>query len=183
MPNLYSPVRHAFVQDSYRDQQGTALAGSLAFVADANLVDACMVGDVDDNGLEAGLAVVFVPASDVRRAGLNEEAVALPTDSATADHIAGVVVRSQQMNSNTKGRACHFAGEMCNVARVGRSGARIWVRLADGAQPEVGGAVHVVVSGEGVGRFASVAGSGNLAVPAMTFKSRAADGLALVELR
>ncbi|MEG6502548.1 hypothetical protein, partial [Desulfovibrio sp. 1214_IL3152] len=66
MPNTYNPVRNGFAQSSYKDQQGTALAGSLAFASDKNLVDAFIVGDVGDDGLEAGLAVIAGVATDVQ---------------------------------------------------------------------------------------------------------------------
>lgn len=182
MPNVYTPKRNAFAQSSYHDQQGTALAGEPAFASDLNLIDSFIVGDVGDNGLEAGLAIVAVPAASARRPGLNELVVTLPPADATADKIIGVVTRNQQMRTNTAGHACWFHQDICNVARSGRSGARIWGRLADNAQPEPGGAVFVAVGGDNAGTFASEAGAGFVAVPSMQFASTASDGLALVEL-
>lgn len=179
MPNIYSPQPHAFAQTAYKDQMGTALPGSLAFVSDSNLVDAMLVGEVGDNGLQAGLAVIATAATDVQRPGINERAVILPIASSTAEHIVGVVVRNQQMRTNAHGHACYFAKDMCNVARVGRSGARIWVQLTEGTQPVVGGAVSVIVSGTDAGKFAA---TGGVTVPTMKFASSAADGMACVEL-
>lgn len=179
MSNVYSPPRHAFAQTGYKDQMGTALPGALAFASDSNLVDAMLVGAVDANGLQAGLAVIATAATDVQRPGINEQAVVLPKADSTAEHIVGVVVRNQQMRTNAAGHACYFAQDMCTVARMGRSGARIWVQLAEGAQPVVGGAVSVIVSGAEAGKFAA---TGGVTVPAMKFASAAADGMACVEL-
>jgi len=180
MPNnIFNPVRNDFAQRLYKDQQATALAGHLAFSSDTNLVDAFIVGPVGPDGLEAGLAVIAGAAPDVQRVGLNEQIVTLPTSTSTADDIIGVVARNQQMRSNTAGHACFFAEELCNVCRTGRSGGRIWVQLADGAQPTLDGAVFVVVDGADAGKFAT---SDGVEIPAMTFKSAAVDGIALVEL-
>lgn len=180
MPNnIFSPERNDFAQSSYKDQQATALAGHLAFASDKNLVDAFIVGPVGPDGLEAGLAVIAGAAPDVQRAGLNEQVVTLPAADSTADDIIGIVARNQQMRSNTAGRACFFAEDMCNVCRTGRSGGRIWVQVVDGAQPELDGAVSVVVKGTDAGKFAA---SGGVVVPNMKFKSAAVDGIALVEL-
>lgn len=183
MPNIYTPVRNGFAQSTYLDQQGTALAGSLAFASDENLVDAFIVGDVGDDGLEAGLAVIAALATDVQRTGLNEQVVTAPAPDTTAAQIIGVMVRNQQMRSNKAGRACCFAQDLCNVARTGRSGARIWVQIADGAQPAVDGAVFVHTDAANAGKFASAADTGIIALTNMLFKSAAVDGIALVELQ
>lgn len=182
MPNTYTPVRNGFAQSSYKDQQGTALAGSLAFASDKNLVDAFIVGDVGDDGLEAGLAVIAGPATDVQRTGLNEQVVTLPATASTAADVIGIVVRNQQMRSNTAGHACHFTGDLCNVVRTGRSGGRVWVQLMDGAQPALDGAVFVHTDAANAGKFTAAAGAGIIALTTMKFKSAAVDGIALVEL-
>ncbi|WP_394026589.1 structural cement protein Gp24 [Desulfovibrio falkowii] len=182
MPNTYNPVRNGFAQSSYKDQQGTALAGSLAFASDKNLVDAFIVGDVGDDGLEAGLAVIAGVATDVQRTGLNEQVVTLPATDSTAADIAGIVVRNQQMRSNATGHACYFAEDVCNVVRTGRSGGRVWVQLADGAQPAIDGAVYVHTDAANAGKFATASGASTVAITTMKFKSAAADGIALVEL-
>lgn len=179
MPNLYTPQKNAFAQSKYYDQMASALAGMLAFASDKNLVDPFIVGAVGNDGLEAGLAVVAGPAQDVKRPGMNEQVVTLPASGAAAESIVGVVVRNQQMRTNTAGKACLFEGDMCSVARTGRSGARIWVQLADGEQPAVDGAVSVIVAGADAGKFAT---SGGVAIPTMKFRSGAEDGIALVEL-
>lgn len=182
MPNIYTPQRNAFAQSTYKDQQATALAGSLAFASDKNLVDAFIVGDVGDNGLEAGLAVIAAPAASVQRPGLNEHAVTLPTTSSTGDDIAGVVIRNQQMGTNAAGNACYFAQDLCNVAKAGRSGARLWVRLVDGAQPATDGAVYVRTDAANAGKFDAASGASAVALTNMKFKSGPVDGIALVEL-
>ncbi len=182
MPNPYTPVRNGFAQSSYKDQQGTALAGSLAFASDKNLVDAFIVGAVGDNGLEAGLAVIAGAAADVQRVGLNEQIVTLPATGSTAADIIGVVVRNQQMRSNSAGHACYFGEDLCNVVRAGRSGGRIWVQLADGAQPALDGAVFVHTNTANAGKFTAASGTDIIALTTMKFKSAAVDGIALVEL-
>lgn len=182
MPNTYTPVRNGFAQSSYKDQQGTALAGSLAFASDKNLVDAFIVGDVGDDGLEAGLAVVAGTATDVQRTGLNEQVVTLPTADSIGADIIGIVVRNQQMRSNATGHACYFAEDMCNVVRAGRSGGRVWVQLVDGAQPAIDGAVFVHTDAANAGKFTAAAGADIIALTTMKFKSAAVDGIALVEL-
>lgn len=182
MPNMYTPVRNGFAQSSYKDQQGTALAGSLAFASDKNLVDAFIVGDVGDNGLEAGVAVIAGAAADVQRTGLNEQVVTRPVTSSTAANVIGIVVRNQQMRSNTAGHACYFTEDLCNVARTGRSGSRIWVQLVDGAQPALDGAVFVHTDTANAGKFTAASGTDIIALTTMKFKSAAVDGIALVEL-
>ena len=177
--NLFNPERNAFAQTAYKDQQGTALAGTLAFASDKNLVDSFITGDVGPDGIEAGLAVITDMAVDVQRTGFNQQVVTMPTAESTAADIAGILIRNQQMSTNTAGKACHFAEDLCNVVRVGRSGGRVWVQLVDGAQPEVDGAVSVIVSGNDAGKFAT---SGGVPLTNMKFKSAVVDGIALVEL-
>ena len=175
----YIPVKNGFSQESYLDQQAAYLAGSLAFASDNSLIDSFIVGEVNEHGLEAGLAVIASPAATIFHAGINEEVVGKPQGSSTADDIIGVVVRNQQMGSNAAGHACYFSGDMCNVARTGRSGARVCVQLADGVQPVLNSPVSVIVSGANAGKFAT---SGGVEMPNMKFKSAAFNGLALVEL-
>ena len=179
MPNIYTPVKNGFAQSSYKDQMGTALPGHIAFSGNSELVDAFIVGAIDDNGLEAGLAVTASSAAYAQRSGINQEVVNLPAESASAKDISGIMVRSQQMSTNTSGRACYFEGDVCNVLRVARAGGSVWVQLAQGAQPAVNGSVSVIVKGADAGKFAT---SGGVVMPNMKFKSIAQDGLALVEL-
>lgn len=179
MPHLYTPVRNGFAQSAYPDQQATALPGMLAFTGDCNLVDAFLVGDVGDAGLEAGLAVVAVPAANPLRPGLNGLAVLPPEPGSSGADIVGVVVRSQQMRSNNAGQACHWSQDVCSVARPGRSGARVWARLADGAQPAPGDTARVIVTGAQAGRFSA---SDGVSVDHMRFLSTADGDIALVEL-
>ena len=175
----YMPVKNGFSQNSYPDQQEAYLAGSLAFANDNTLIDAFVVGEVAEQGLEAGLAVIATPAASVLYSGINEELVSKPAGSSTAEDIIGVVVRNQQMGTNAAGHACYFKGDVCNVARTGRSGARVCVQLADGAQPVLNSPVSVIVSGANAGKFAT---TGGVSMPNMKFKSAPFNGLALVEL-
>lgn len=182
MANVYSPRRHGAVQTAYHDRMATAAPGMLANVSDANFVDAAMVGKAGPDGLEAGLAVTLTPVAACARPGINQYAAALPESAATAADIAGVTVRGEGMKSNAAGNACWFEHDMCSVARTGRGGARIWVRLAEGASPMPDGAVFVHAGGENAGTFAASAGAGVIAVTTMIFRSAADNGLALVEL-
>ena len=181
MANVYTPMRHGAVQTAYYDQMATAAPGMLANASDSNLVDAALVGGVGENGLEAGLAVVLKPVPAVVRSGLNQYAATLPV-GASGDDIGGVAVRNLQMRSNASGEPCWFEREICNVARVGRNGARIWVRLADGATPVPDDAVFVLTGADNAGKFTAASGAGAVAVTSMIFRSAAENGLALVEL-
>ena len=182
MSNLYSGISNGFMQEAYYDRQGAALPGALAFASDICLIDSFAVGEVGPDGLEAGVAVTASPLSGGHYSGINAEAASLPAEGAAAADIIGVTVRSAGMSSNSAGRACWFAPGMCNVARLGRSGARLWVQLTDEADPEPGGIAHVGVGGENAGRFASEPGDGFVEAPQMIFRSRAQNGLALLEL-
>ncbi|MEG6501563.1 structural cement protein Gp24, partial [Desulfovibrio sp. 1214_IL3152] len=62
------------------------------------------------------------------------------------------------------------------------SGGRVWVQLADGAQPAIDGAVYVHTDAANAGKFATASGASTVAITTMKFKSAAADGIALVEL-
>lgn len=177
---MYTPARHGAAQTAYHDQMATAAAGSLANASGYNFTDSAITAETGETGLEAGRAVVLRPVT-APRAGVNQYAASLPGADATASDIAGVAVRCSQMQSNALGNPCSFKGDMCTVARTGRSGARVWVLLADGAVPSPDGSVYIVPGGGDAGKFTSVS-TGNLAVTSMIFRSAAENGIALVEL-
>lgn len=129
---VYTPQR-GFAQSQYFDQQATALAGMLANASDINLVDSAFVGPVDAvEGLTAGIGVMATPTVRSNRPGLNYDIIVPPSDAATDDSFAGIVIRNQFMRTNSKGQACYFFEDMANYARRDRSGARIWVQLEQG---------------------------------------------------
>lgn len=141
---VYTPQR-GFAQSRYFDQQATALAGMLANASDINLVDSAFVGPVDATvGLTAGIGVKVNAAIRSNRPGLNYDIVMPPDIAATDDSFAGIVVRNQFMRTNSNGEACYFFEDMANYARRGRSGARIWVQLAQGSTV-FGGPVYWIV--------------------------------------
>ena len=161
---VYTPQR-GFAQSQYFDQQATALAGMLANASDINLVDSAFVGQVDPvAGLTAGIGVQILPTVASNRPGLNYDVAIPPQASATDADFAGIVVRNQFMRTNAAGEACYFYQDMCNYARRGRAGSRIWVELAFGSTV-FGGDVYWIVrdtanEGKKIGAFAGAAIAG-----------------------
>lgn len=161
---VYTPQR-GFAQSQYFDQQATALAGMLANASDINLVDSAFVGQVDPvAGLTAGIGVQILPTVASNRPGLNYDVAIPPQESATDADFAGIVVRNQFMRTNAAGEACYFYQDMCNYARRGRAGSRIWVELASGSTV-FGGDVYWIVrdtanDGKKIGAFAGAAIAG-----------------------
>lgn len=164
MANIYTPVTMGFGQSSYLDQQGTALPGGLAFCSDTSLIDAFIVDPaVGDLGLGAGIGVILKPVESTQRAGLNNFYIGLPDEDSTAADFAGVLVRNQQMSSNSLGQACWFGRQLGNVARSSRVGARVWVPLNEGSITDIGGAeAYWIIAdttghGQPIGSFSCVA--------------------------
>lgn len=149
MGNVYTPGA-GFAQSTYVDQMATALPGSLAFASDINLVDAAIVdAAAPASGLIAGIGIVLSPIPVAKqggnRPGMNQFYASLPTASSAAIDFGGILVRNQQMDSNSDGDACWFAGRACNVLRSERVGGRVWVRLVNGSAA-VGGTLYWIVS-------------------------------------
>lgn len=158
--NLYTPVRDGFVQNVYADQMESAYCGMQAHPSDYNLVDSYIAHpDVDPDGLVAGVGVVETVSTDPTRPGVNQYLANYPAAGATAANFAGVMVRNDQMGTNSAGKPCMFGGELCNVLRKARVGGRIWVMLSNGTSA-VDGNLHWIVSdttghGHQIGSFST----------------------------
>ena len=126
--SIYTGIPFGAVQDTVYDQMGTALPGDLYSAADANLTDAMPV--VQDGGVGVGLAVVKAFVASDMRSGINEQGVKLPASGSTGADFAGIVVRTQETQTDAEGRCYVDNGRMATVARPNRSGARIWVKCA-----------------------------------------------------
>ena len=157
--NIYTPDRDGCVQRDYFDQMATAAIGELANASDINLVDSRYVGAVGDDGLVAGVGVVATVVADVARNGINQYAINYPAAGAVAAALAGIVVRNQQMRSNSHGDPCWFEGDIANIVRPDRAGGRIWLALSNGVSAP-GGNAHWIVSntmdhGKRIGSFSA----------------------------
>lgn len=156
---MYGPQR-GFAQSQYFDQQATAIPGLLAYASDINLVDSAFVGAVDPiYGLLAGTGIMINPTTVSNRPGINYDVAVPPTVTATDADFAGVVVRNQWMDTNPNGDACIYPDRMCNYARRGRAGSRIWVRLEAGTST-FGAPVYWIVrdtagTGKTIGSFSA----------------------------
>lgn len=173
--NIYSPVRDGFVQENYFDQMATAAVGQLANASDHNLVDSAIVGAVGDDGLVAGFGVVSETIANVARSGINQFAVNLPADDATAALLAAITVRNDQMSSNTAGRPCWFEGSICNILRLQRVGGRIWLALSNGSTSANASAYWIIADSTGhgkpIGSFSAEAlGVDTVAIPWLKFR-------------
>ncbi len=172
MGNTFTPMA-GFAQSTYNDQIATALPGQIANASDQWLIDSYVVDPtIGALGLEAGLAYVATPIPATlrigNREGLNMHYASLPVAATTAEQIAGITVRNQQMDSNSVGHACWFANRMCNGMRADRVGGRIWVQLTSGATT-MNGAVYVIKSdttghGKPIGSFAGAEITGDTIV-------------------
>ena len=195
MANVYSP-QSGFMQSKYVDQMSTALPGALVYASDNVLVDSYIVDPATDGlGLEAGLGYVAtnIPSTDREgyREGMNTKYASKPTAATTAADFAGVTVRNQQMDSNVNGKACWFAGRMCNGMRANRVGGRVWVQLSNGSAA-MDGTVHWIISdttghGKPIGSFSgSAMGADTVPLTNAVFKSNADAStdatIAIVEL-
>jgi hypothetical protein len=172
---MYTPDRDGCVQRDYFDQMATAAIGELANAGDINLVDSIFVGAVGDDGLVAGVGVVASVVSDVARAGINQYAANYPAAGATAAALVGIVVRNQQMRSNSAGDPCWFEGDVANIVRPDRAGGRIWLALANGATAP-GENAHWIVSdttdhGKRLGSFSAEEIAGDtVEIPSLKFQ-------------
>lgn len=181
MANIYGPVAAGFAQSTYLDQMGTALPGQIANASDQWLIDTAIVHpDAGPDGLVAGIGVVLpvIPAAERTgyRLGINNTYAQLPTTTTTADDFGGILVRNQQMDSNSAGDACWFPRRASNVMRSNRVGGRIWVRLVNGAAV-INGPVYWIISdttshGFQIGAFSAVAiGADTIELPGIAFRS------------
>lgn len=121
----------------------------------------------EENGkLGFGLGVVqgSIPGSNV----------VLPTAASTAALFEGVTVNGFSTQQDLEGMTTLFKGQNVGVMRHGR----IWVQLATDAAPAYGGELHLIVSGDDAGKFATTGG----VTVAGRFIGKADNGLAPVEL-
>lgn len=121
----------------------------------------------EENGkLHFGVGVVTgkVPGSSV----------ALPTSASTADNFEGVVINGFDRQQDLEGKLYVLNNQNVGVMRRGR----VWVRLATGAAPAYGDALHMIVKGDEAGCFAK---EGGIAIPGR-FIGAASNGVAPVEL-
>lgn len=100
--------------------------------------------------------------------------VKLPAAGATAATFEGVVVNGFTNQHDLEGKVYVAGGQNVGVMRRGR----IWVRVADDAEPAYGDALHMLTDGEQAGFFAT---EGGVTIPGR-FIGGAEDGLAPVEL-
>lgn len=146
---MYTPKR-GFAQSHYYDQMATALSGMLANASDINLTDSAFVTGVEsEDGLVAGIAVCVVPATQSNRPGVNFAMVCPMYPGASGNAVAGIVVRNQWMRSNSKGEACFYNEDICNILRASRVGGRIWVKLEGTATAVQNGKVYCIVQNTG----------------------------------
>ena len=152
------------VQTTYRHAATKGIAGG---IYDAYHYPVDTRHNEEPNGvLRCGVGVVqgTEPGSDIK----------LPTAGATAATFEGVVVNGFTNMHDLEGKVFVMSGQSVGVMRRGR----IWVHVADDAEPAYGDALHMLVEGEQAGFFAT---EGGVTIPGR-FIGGAADGLAPVEL-
>jgi hypothetical protein len=192
MPRSYfTPVLQGQVQTAYNHQFGTAYPGQLWSVTDNTLVDHAAVQLPDltqpgqntpanqllqSRGLQPGRAVSLDYMTDNPRTGIDPHVV-MPFDPATVDPegMWGVLVRNEQMSSNSEGDACWFDKETANVIRAVHWG-RIWVMLEEDAAVEKGDPVFIQPDGT----FNNVGGT---QWPGAKFIADAKDGIAAIQFK
>lgn len=130
------------VQQAYTDQPGVAVPGMLAFASDINLADAVFIGEPD--GIPAGHGVVFEdgPTGEDNKANLQRPNVLamLPDTATISDDFAGVVIYTEQMQSDEIGRPGWAYGRVGRILMGSRVGGRIYVRCpleVDHTDPDI----------------------------------------------
>ena len=152
------------VQSKYAYQTGRGLPGGIYdmyhYPVDSRFNE-------EENGvLRFGTGVVpgTVPGSSVK----------LPTAESKAADFEGVVVNSFDRQQDLEGKVFVRNNQSVGVMRRGR----IWLRVAEGAAPAYGGALHMVTDGACAGCFTT---TGGLEIPGR-FLGPACDGVAPAEL-
>lgn len=121
----------------------------------------------EDNGvLRFGMGVV--------RGSLPGSNVALPTSASKAADFEGVIVNGFSNQHDLEGVVSILNNQNIGVMRKGR----IWVALAEDAEPKYGDAVHLIVDGDEAGCFDT---TGGVAI-AGRFIGGPSNGVAPVEL-
>ena len=100
--------------------------------------------------------------------------VVLPTGDSVAADFEGVVVNGFDRQQDLEGKLSILNNQNIGVMRRGR----IWVRIAEDAEPAYGDALHLVAEGDEAGFFAT---EGGLEIPGR-FIGVASGGVAPVEL-
>lgn len=187
--SVYHGTRFGFVQSAVYDQMGVALAGRLANASDINLCDAYSIGETA--GVGVGLGVALSSIANVKKAGINDYEVKLPTSSSTAADFGGLLVRTDTGRTDAEGNNYMGYQEMGTVLRSDRVGGRIWVKAYN--QITTGGNIYWIVdnsvdSDQPIGGFSGSAISASTDVDTVQLTNvrvvagAAAGGLALIEL-
>lgn len=100
--------------------------------------------------------------------------IALPKAASTAADFEGVVVNGFTGQHDLEGKVYLLKNQSVGVMRKGR----IWAMLAEDEDPAYGDEVHLVVSGDDIGKFATTGG----VKLAGRFIGKAEGGIAPVEL-
>ena len=187
--SVYHGTRFGFVQSAVYDQMGTALEGRLANASDINLCDAYSIGEA--NGVIVGRGVALSSISGVKKPGINDYKVVLPTSSSTATDFAGILVRTDTGRTDAEGNNYMGYQEVGTVLRSARVGGRIWVKAYN--QITTGGNIYWIIdnsvdSDQPIGGFSGSAISDSTDVDTVQLTNvrvvagAAAGELALIEL-
>lgn len=119
---------------------------------------------------------VMKPGMGVVQGSTPGSNIALPESGATAAEFEGVTTNNRTTEFDTEGKLLVRKGTAVGVMRYGR----IYVRLADDAEPNYGDPVYLVVDGDEAGCFTQEE-SENVAISGR-FIGEAENGIAPVEL-
>jgi hypothetical protein len=157
---VYTGADHQPVQTGVVNQMGTALPGDLAFPNDNNLLDMCPMGE--SAGIVCGRIVSLRPVSSLwatgltppQRAGISNYGIMSLThgetdtdDGTVADavgDIAGVLIRSNSVRTNSDGLPQVNYNEIGTVLRKGANGRRVWVDCGAVSNMAVGNTAYVI---------------------------------------
>ena len=99
--------------------------------------------------------------------------IALPAAGATAAKFEGVTMYSANVEMDDEGKVKLPKGGVLDVLQAGK----VYVQVADDAEPAYGKAVYLIISGDDAGKFTAVTSATAVAVKAK-FLGAADDGLA-----
>jgi len=191
--SVYHGTKFGFVQSAVYDQMGVSLAGRLANASDINLCDAYSIGE--SNGVIVGRGVALSAISGVKKPGINDKEVKLPTTSSVLADFAGVLVRTDTGRTDADGNNYMGYQEVGTVLRSARVGGRIWVKAYDAIT--TGGNIYWIIANrvdadQEIGGFAGSAITGTVGGVSVTdtvqltnvkvVAGAAAGELALIEL-
>ena len=106
--------------------------------------------------------------------------VTVPVAASTATKFEGIVVNRRTTENDDEGVPVLKNKRTVGVLRYGR----IYGLLAEGAEPEYGGAVYLMVKGDEAGCFTDSAGTNSdaILIKGAKFLSGPVDGLAVIDL-